>query len=144
MSTVFPTTLKHSFTTGTRNIFIYLWFPLRNQNFQNHLKKSKRSKFILMKYTQYLRNFMNARGKSHQSLPKCVINLNLKYNCFPLNNGEKILSWNHGGIYMYIENHAKVALRRVRSLGGEKLGGDEIYIFGGSSIYKFQAEIYKS
>ena len=42
--------LKHSFTSGTRNICVYLWFPLRNQSYQIYLKKSKISKFNLMKW----------------------------------------------------------------------------------------------
>ena len=56
--------------------------------------------FALLKYANYRWNLMNAREKSHPSLQNFVINLNFKYNCFTLNNGEKILPWSHGGIYI--------------------------------------------
>ena len=64
---------------------------------------ARNGQFALLKYAQKRRNLMNARGKSHPSLQKCVINLNLKYYWFTLNNGEKILSWSYVSIYIYID-----------------------------------------
>ena len=65
-------------------------------------------------------NLMNAREKSHQPFQKCVINLNLKYNCFTLNNGEKILSWSFGAIYIYISAEYDMSYTRIRQLASPR------------------------